>query len=711
MHVSNRVSTALAFGLLRRRILLPQELIAEGSSDQIRFAVAHEYAHLTRGDLWTWRLTRFAQFCCWFHPAYWWIRRQIRVNQDFLADAAAAVTGSRIDFAEFLVSRASRRPVWTAAVALPLSSRPSDLNRRVTMLLNSEHPLESRCPRIIHAVGLLTVAFALMLAAFVRVDAEEPGSDSAKPNPETAITRQDQTKTDKKSEQGETLTYKCHVVEKGTSIPIAGATIRVKRSLYGDPRYERNHKLETTTHTTDKDGYYTVVIPPEQSSERYLYIELDVEHPQHMAKRGFGYSFTMTRKNERLGERPFFATTELYPAESVTGRLLTPEGKPAKNVKITGYQYPGERPWDEKDGHTGSFFEARTDDQGKFSLPIVTPGKSAFWFQPENAAPLGMVAPQERGNLGDVTLNSGFPVKGQVLGADGKPVAGVKVNAQRQSSQGDEIDEFNRTSAASHGYDRSATTNQKGEFEFAPIEAGNYEFRTAEYAVTQGTADFAGVFPFQTLEIKDNSVPLKIQALPTVNITVKNVDSSGQPKRGFEFNAWGYLSGGKGWFSQQSSRPKSGVCVAKIPRGLEKVHLHFFDNEHGSYRIRRKPEADLEAIRDIELGTVEVDVSGIEVVRYKAPVLLVKAVDADGNVVEDVKVSAGAADLTRASGDRTDANFHFEKQQDGRWRSSQLLPDLKVRVIVSKEGWKTEPQEISLEEDTEQELEFVMQKE
>jgi len=429
-----------------------------------------------------------------------------------------------------------------------------------------------------------------------------------------------------------------------------------------------------------------------------------------MAKRGFGYALSMIRKNERLGERPFFETTELYPAKTVTGRLLTPDGKPAKNVSITGYQYPGERPWNETDGHTGSFFEERTDDQGKFSLPIVTPGKAAFWFQPNDAAPLGKVAPKDRGDIGDVTLHRGFAVKGQVLDADGKPVAGVKVNAQRESSDSQEIDEFSRTSAAVGGYGRSATTNEAGEFEFAPIEAGRYEIRIAEYA--QGTADFAGVFAFQTIDIKDNSEPLKFQAFPTINITVKNVDSSGQPKRGFEFTAWGFFPGGKGWFAEQSTRPQSGVCVAKIPRGLEKVGLTFMDNEHGSFRVRRKPGAELEAVSRIELGTVNEDVSGIEVVRYKAPVLLVKAVDSNGETVKDVKVTAQAADVvnTEDSHDRTDTGFHFEKQQDGRWRSSQLLPDLNVRVSVEKAGWTTEPQEISLKEGAEQELEFVMQK-
>ena len=84
---SQRVPTACAFGVGQSCILLPQALIDTGSPAQIRFALAHEWAHLSRGDLWTWRLTRLAQLTLWFQPAYWWARRQVRLCQDFLADA------------------------------------------------------------------------------------------------------------------------------------------------------------------------------------------------------------------------------------------------------------------------------------------------------------------------------------------------------------------------------------------------------------------------------------------------------------------------------------------------------------------------------------------------------------------------------------------------------------------------------------------------
>src|SRR5207237_7173843 len=112
----------------------------------------------------------------------------------------------------------------------------------------------------------------------------------------------------------------------------------VRRSLYGDPeRKQEDMVVQETKHTTDADGKYSFVIPPEQSSQRYLYIELDVEHPDYAPQKNFGYALSMIRKNEKLGGRPFFESVELRAAQPITGVLMTPEGKPAAGVKLLAY--------------------------------------------------------------------------------------------------------------------------------------------------------------------------------------------------------------------------------------------------------------------------------------------------------------------------------------------------------------------------------------
>src|SRR5262249_32119593 len=82
--------------------------------------------------------------------------------------------------------------------------------------------------------------------------------------------------------KGETLKYTDKVTHHDTSKGIKGATVTVRRSVYGDPTVkEDDWFLQETKHTTDADGKYSFTIPPEQSSQRYLYIEVEVAHDQY----------------------------------------------------------------------------------------------------------------------------------------------------------------------------------------------------------------------------------------------------------------------------------------------------------------------------------------------------------------------------------------------------------------------------------------------
>ena len=57
-------------------------------------------------------------------------------------------------------------------------------------------------------------------------------------------------------------------------------------------------------------------------------------------RQGFGYALSMIRRNEKLGEQPFFAHVKLYPADAVTGTVVTPDGKPAEAVKVSAFRWP-----------------------------------------------------------------------------------------------------------------------------------------------------------------------------------------------------------------------------------------------------------------------------------------------------------------------------------------------------------------------------------
>jgi hypothetical protein len=176
---------------------------------------------------------------------------------------------------------------------------------------------------------------------------------------------QDQAKPKVEAPKMETLHYTGKVKEIGTGKPIAGAAVTVRRSIL--KRNSDNTILEETRHTTDSNGEYSFTIPPEQVAERYLYIELDVDHPDHATQAGFGYALSMIRKNEKLGGRPFFENVELRPGNPIAGRVERPDGSPAKGVSILAYSRSGKLKVGESVEY-GSFSKAKTDAAGNFKV-------------------------------------------------------------------------------------------------------------------------------------------------------------------------------------------------------------------------------------------------------------------------------------------------------------------------------------------------------
>lgn len=139
---SDRVAFPVCFGLFRPTVLLPHALARGADGDVLRWVLAHELDHLRRGDPWTGFWLAVARSCYFFLPWYWAIRKELRLVQEYLADAAAAAAGGNpTDYAAFLVSltgqpasrRLSRHPLGAQGVR----AKPSDLFRRVNMLLQS----------------------------------------------------------------------------------------------------------------------------------------------------------------------------------------------------------------------------------------------------------------------------------------------------------------------------------------------------------------------------------------------------------------------------------------------------------------------------------------------------------------------------------------------------------------------------------------------
>lgn len=118
-------------------------------------------------------------------PFLWWVRAQLRIDQEFLADLnVVTLTGSPAGYATRLVTLAAD-PTDASATRLPVESGSSrsepwekreshsPLLQRVLMLLHCPYPLEQKPPRWwTLSAPLLVVALAVMSAflSFVLVE-------------------------------------------------------------------------------------------------------------------------------------------------------------------------------------------------------------------------------------------------------------------------------------------------------------------------------------------------------------------------------------------------------------------------------------------------------------------------------------------------------------------------------------------------------------
>ncbi|MBX6314714.1 MAG: carboxypeptidase regulatory-like domain-containing protein [Isosphaeraceae bacterium] len=721
--VSDRIELPFTFTWRRPVILLPAGLCREGEEEPLRYGLAHEWSHIERRDVWTWNLANLVQLILFYQPLYWWLRRQLRLCQDYLADAQAAEQAPAAeDYADYLVGLARWGAIGRSLPALGIGGRHSNLYRRIVMLVQDPLPLERRCragwslAMTAAAVVVIVAISALRLDAGARAEEPKPQAEAQAAKEKENDTPKDKNK-DKEARVGEARTYSGRVTDKETGQPIAGATVTVRRSVLPDPQTGENKVLEETKHRTDAEGKYQFTIPPEQVAEPRLYIELDVEHPDYAPQMGFGYALSMIRKNETLGGRPFYESIQLRPGKAITGRVETPDGRPAAGIEVRGFSKPESK---SRTFEFGSFAKGKTDEQGQFRLVLTTPGPAVFWLLPADYAPsLHVLKDNKRGDLGLFVLQKGIEVRGKVLDAQGQPVAGVNVNIERDRQQSGDEEILNQLNVAD-AIGRSAVTDEKGEFAMFPLPPGTYRIQPDEDAhgyplPKQRHRPLPAVFIAQKVTLREGEIPelVEIRAVPHVVIEAQYYDSQGKPRSGHSCFLFGRIDGGF-WHTEGHPTP-DGKIVIRAPHGLEQAQLDLMTNEHGALRHRLAKDKPLENNRQVMLGTLDHDIKGIEIIRYTAPIVLVKVVDPDGRKPQGARVIATYPEgrsqfggrLILPNGERSDVSF--EEQEDGRFRSEQLFPDEEVTITAKADGYRPRSEKLKLPEGAIKELEIVLE--
>ncbi len=162
---SDRVGTPFILGLLRPRIYVPASL----GGEELGFVLAHERAHLRRGDHWAKLFAYLLLTLHWFNPAvwpaFWLMSRDMEMSCD--ERVLAGLGGRAKDYSRTLLACASGRRFPAPA---PLGFGESDVKSRI------KNALHWRRPRL-----WVTVLAAVLCLAAVAACTANPRSKQTEP--------------------------------------------------------------------------------------------------------------------------------------------------------------------------------------------------------------------------------------------------------------------------------------------------------------------------------------------------------------------------------------------------------------------------------------------------------------------------------------------------------------------------------------------------
>jgi len=145
-------------GIRRPRLLLPDGIIDQLTPPQLQALIAHERCHIHCHDNLVAAIQMAVEAIFWFHPAVWWIERQLIDERERACDEAVLRAGSRPqDYAEGILEVCRQsiglRPACVAGVS------GSNLRARVEAIMRNEigRPMTVGRRWVLAVVGLAAV--------------------------------------------------------------------------------------------------------------------------------------------------------------------------------------------------------------------------------------------------------------------------------------------------------------------------------------------------------------------------------------------------------------------------------------------------------------------------------------------------------------------------------------------------------------------------
>jgi beta-lactamase regulating signal transducer with metallopeptidase domain len=178
---SGRVDGPVLAGWWRPVILVPAGFLSGLPPAQVEALLLHELAHVRRHDVLVGRLQAVVETLLFFHPATWWISKQVRQAREACCDDLVVQAGSgRATYAQALTVLAERAVEGRTTAWAPAATDGSLLDRIQRLVVPPEAPSTAGRRLSIVAAALLMVTVPVGLAACASqqstTDAESPGA-------------------------------------------------------------------------------------------------------------------------------------------------------------------------------------------------------------------------------------------------------------------------------------------------------------------------------------------------------------------------------------------------------------------------------------------------------------------------------------------------------------------------------------------------------
>ena len=176
--LSRRIDVPMVIGCLRPVILIPVSAIAGLGPHQLDALILHELAHIRRLDTVINVLLAAVETVLFYHPAVWWVSRQVRVEREHCCDDfAVSACGDAGVYVEALTSLET----WKTTGRAALAANGGRLKDRVARLLDV--PVESPRVPLSAVTGLALLGLVAASVAVAQTQMPKGNYPSSGKNP------------------------------------------------------------------------------------------------------------------------------------------------------------------------------------------------------------------------------------------------------------------------------------------------------------------------------------------------------------------------------------------------------------------------------------------------------------------------------------------------------------------------------------------------